>query len=108
MVDATLLESMIDIEQFQQQLGYSINIEDIMGFITTCAIIGVILSIFPILGGILSVKRKLWGIALACAIIGLVTFIPAIIPVILSIVAIILLVMSRNEFKKVPDQENIN
>jgi hypothetical protein len=107
-IDESLIETMIDISQIQQQVGYTINIGDIKEAITICSIIGIILSIFPILGGILSVKRKLWGIALAGAIIGLVTFIPAIIPGVLSVISIILLVISRNKFKKLDSQENIN
>jgi hypothetical protein len=107
-IDESLLETVIDITEIQQQVGVSISIDTIKDILTTCAIIGIILSIFPILGGLLSIKRKLWGIALTGAIIGLVTFIPMIIPGVLCVISMIFLVMSRHEFNKVDDQEKIN
>ena len=86
------------LEQFQQ-IDSSFTIEDVKGFMTTCAIIGMVISVFPILGGILSIKRKLWGVALAGSIIGLTMFIPSIIGGVLSLVAMIMLIYSRKEFK---------
>ena len=53
----------------------------------------IILGIIPIIGGIFSLKRRLWGLALAGAICALfpLTFI-------FGILAIIFLVMGKNEF----------
>lgn len=98
-MDISLIENVVDISQFQQ-IDPSFTVEDIKGFMTTCAIIGMVISVFPILGGILSVKRKLWGIALAGSIIGLTMFVPSIIGGALSLVAMIMLIYSRNEFSK--------
>jgi len=98
-MDISLIENMIDISQFQE-IDPSFTIEDFKGILNTCALIGMVVSAFPILGGILSIKRKLWGIALTSSIIGLTMFIPSIIGGILSLVAMILLILSRNEFNR--------
>ncbi len=97
-MDVSLLENVVDIAQFQQ-IDSSFTYEDVKGFLTTCALIGIVVSIFPILGGIISIKKKLWGIVLTCSIIGLTMFIPSIIGGVLSLVAMILLIMSKTEFK---------
>jgi len=63
-----------------------------------CSIVIFILSVFTLLGGIFALKRKHFGIAVIGAIMG----IPAIgflIGLILSIIALIFLVLSRNEFR---------
>jgi len=98
-IDTSLIENSVDISQFQQ-IDPSFTIEDIKSFMTTCAIIGMVISVFPILGGILSIKRKLWGVALAGSIIGLTMFVPSIIGGVLSLIAMILLIISRKEFNK--------
>ncbi|RJQ37622.1 MAG: hypothetical protein C4555_05930 [Dehalococcoidia bacterium] len=51
-----------------------------------------ILGIIAIVGGVYTLKRKLWGLALAGAICGTITFSPT------GIAAIIFVVMGRPEF----------
>lgn len=97
-VDAATLESMIDISQIQQ-IYPTITSEQIVGFLNTCAVIGCIIAIFPILGGILAIKRKLWGIALACSIIGLLSLGMLFTSSGLSLIALILLIVSKKDFK---------
>jgi len=97
MLDAATVESMIDVSQIQQMYP-EITPEQIAGFLNTCAIIGCIISVFPILGGILAFKRKLWGIALACSIIGLFSIGILFSSSGLSLIALILLIISRKEF----------
>jgi hypothetical protein len=53
----------------------------------------IILGIIPIIGGIFSLKRRLWGLALAGAICALFPL-----TLIFGILAIIFLVMGKNEF----------
>ncbi|MDI6916387.1 MAG: carboxypeptidase-like regulatory domain-containing protein [Thermoplasmatales archaeon] len=63
-----------------------------------CSIVIFILSFFTLLGGIFALKRRHFGIAVIGAIMG----IPALgflIGSILSIIALILIVLSRNEFR---------
>ena len=84
------------IEQLEQS-GVEINqIQELLG---VCSIIGIILSIFPILGGILSLKRKNWGIVIVLSIIGLFTIGPVLLSSILSLIALILVALSKNEFQ---------
>jgi len=63
-----------------------------------CSIVIFILSVFTLLGGIFALKRKHFGIAVIGAIMGM----PALgflVGLILSIIALIFLVLSRNEFR---------
>ena len=85
------------IEQLQE-IDPDITAEQAKELLTTCGTIGIILSIFPILGGILSIKRKIWVVALIGAIIGLFGFLLLIIPGILALAGLILIAMSRQEF----------
>ena len=64
-------------------------------------IICCVLSIFPILAGILAIKRKLWTIVFLGAGIGLFTILtPLIIPSgILASIGFILIVISKKEFQ---------
>ncbi len=65
----------------------------------TFGAIGIILSIFPILAGILSIKRKLWMITVIGASIGLFTILtPLIISGLLASIGFILIVISKKEF----------
>lgn len=98
-LDIATIEKFIDISQFQQ-FNPSITIEEIKGFLTTCSTVGIIIAIFPILGGILSLKKKSWTIAITGSLIGLLTFIPSIFGGVLSFIGLILLILSRKEFQK--------
>jgi lysylphosphatidylglycerol synthetase-like protein (DUF2156 family) len=88
----------IDIAQLQE-MSPDITIEQIQSMFTLCGTILCGLSIFPILGGILAIKKKMWGIALVGGILGLFTLGFLIISPILSLVGIILIFISRDEFK---------
>ena len=101
LLDITILESYIDIDQLQQ-LDPTITIEQIVEILNTCAVIGCVLSIFPILGGILAIKKKLWGISLVGSIIGLFTLGIFFTSSILSLISLILLIISKKEFQNKP------
>lgn len=96
-LDISTVESMDYISQFQQ-IYPEITAEQVLGFVKTCTLVFLIISIFPILGGILSLKKKMWGIALACSIIGLFSIGILFTSSILSLIAMILLIISRGEF----------
>jgi hypothetical protein len=96
-IDVSTMESMVDISQLQK-LDPTITPEKIKEFFTICGTVGIILSVFTVLGGILAVKRKLWGIALTCGILGLYGLI-IIFPGILSLIGLILIAISRKEFQ---------
>jgi len=62
--------------------------------------IGCVLSIFPIIAGILAIKRKLWMIAFIGSIIGLFTILtPLIESGILASIGFILVVISKKDFQ---------
>lgn len=99
-----LLNAMIfsNPEQFVSQFTEmypDITTEQVLGFVNVCFSIAIVVSIFPILGGILCFRKKLWGICLTCAIIGIFTFYPALLPGILCVIAAILLYLSKKNFK---------
>jgi hypothetical protein len=96
-LNATTLESLVDIQQLQN-IDPSLTPEKLVDFLSTCAIVGCILSIFPILGGLLALKKKMWGISLACSIIGLFTLGLFFTSSGFSLIALILLILSKQEF----------
>lgn len=68
------------------------------GIILICGSIGVILSIFTLVGGVMAVQRKMWGLALTGAILGIFTIGLYALSSILSIVGLILIAVARKEF----------
>lgn len=70
----------------------------ISGFFVVCAVIGLIFSIIALLGGLMAIQRKNWAFALIGSILGLFTIGPFLISSILSLIALILIMVSRNDF----------
>lgn len=95
--DVLLLGDLL--KQIQETVP-SYTMEDLKNFISVCSLIGIVVSIFPILGGILSVKKKLWSVALTSSIIGFLVIVPVIILIFLPLISMILLIVSKKEFKK--------
>jgi hypothetical protein len=79
-------------------LGYTP--EFIQSMILLCGVIIIILAIFPLLGGIMALKRKMWSLALIGSILGLFTVGILFISSILSFIALILIALSRKEFEQ--------
>ncbi len=98
LLDATTLGSFLDISQIQE-FNLSITSEQLLGLLQTCAIIGVIISIFPILGGLLAMQKKLYYIAIATSIIGLFSIGIMLSSSILSLIGLVLLILSRQNFQ---------
>ena len=97
-IDIATIQSLIDSGQFQD-LGTQFTAEQLREFYSTCAVIGCVLAVFPLLGGILSIKRKRWAITFICGLIGLFTILLLVIPGVLAIIAIILIYLSKQEFQ---------
>ncbi|MEF8848601.1 MAG: DUF4064 domain-containing protein [Candidatus Thermoplasmatota archaeon] len=93
----------MDMSQFGQ-LPATVTEEQIKNVLVTCGTIAAVLSIFPILGGILSIKNKKWELTLICAILGLFTIGFAFTSSLLALVALVLLFISKDEFKKKQQQ----
>jgi len=97
-MDMSTVESLIDVSQLQQ-INPAITPEQIKEMLTLCGAIGTIIAVFPILGGVLSFKRKLWGMTLVGGILGLLTMGPFFASSILALVGIVLIAISRKEFQ---------
>ena len=97
-VNVDLFTSMMDIS-YLQNINPDITLESVRQTLILCGTILSIVAIFPILGGILSLKKKLWGIALACSIIGLFSLGMLFMSSVLSLIAMIMLIISRKEFQ---------
>ena len=97
-LDITYVESMGLVDQFQTVYP-NMTAEQVLGFVKTCSLGFLIISIFPLLGGILALRKKIWGVALACSIIGLFSIGILFTSSILSLIAMILLIVSRNDFQ---------
>ena len=87
----------IDITQIEGMYP-EFDIEDVKQGLQICGSIGIILSVFPILGGIFSIQRKLWGIALVGGIFGLFTLGFIVVSPVMSLIGIILIFISKDEF----------
>jgi len=96
-IDVSYIEESGILSQ-SQKLDPDITAEELVSVLKTCATIIIIISIFPLLGGILSIKRKLFGIALACSVIGIFSLGILFLSSVFSGIALILLIVSRKEF----------
>ena len=72
--------------------------EMVQSIVTVCAIIFIIFALLALLGGIMAFTRKSWGFAIVGAIFGMFTLGPYGLGFILSLVALILIVISKDEF----------
>ncbi|KYK29735.1 MAG: hypothetical protein AYK23_04970 [Candidatus Proteinoplasmatales archaeon SG8-5] len=63
-----------------------------------CGVIFIIFSILALLGGIMAITRKSWGFAVVGAIFGLLTIGPYGLGFVLGLVALILIIISKDEF----------
>ncbi len=81
-----------------QTLNEALGGVQVIGILQTIylvyGIICLILGVLGIIGGVFSIRRKAWGLALAGAIAGVFTFLPA------GVAAIIFVVMGKGEFSR--------
>lgn len=101
-LDLLFIESTILPELQSIPVEYSIeelNTESIKELLLICGSIGFFLSIFTILGGIMSLKKQMWKMALFGGILGILSIGPIFISSFLSIIGVILIYMSRDEFQ---------
>lgn len=102
-IDINTIESYVDISQFQS-FSPDITYDDIKDIFVLCGVIGCALSIFSILGGILALKKKLWGVSVVSSIplviIGIIipVFSLVFVASIIAFFGLILLIMARKEY----------
>jgi hypothetical protein len=101
-MDVSLIGSSIlpEFESISSEYGsIAFSEESIKDLFIICGSIGFFISIFTILGGIMSIKRQMWGIAIAGGILGLFTIGPLFSSSALSLIGLILVIVSKNEFQ---------
>lgn len=106
MVDESTIQSVYNATQSQlAQLGTNMTQEQLKQGFVICGTIGGVMAVFSILGGVLALKRKLWGVALAASIpqgfLGLLIpgFLLMFVSGILALMGLVLLAFSRKEFQ---------
>lgn len=67
------------------------------GILIIIGVLLLIVSVIAIVGGIYALKRQLWGLALAGAILAIFSFYPPV-GLLLGIAAIVLLILAKAEF----------
>lgn len=101
-MDVSLIGSTIlpEFESISSEYGLiAFSEESIKELFVICGSIGFFLSIFTILGGIMSIKKQRWGVVLLGSILGLFTIGPLFSSSILSLIGLVLIIISRNEFQ---------
>ena len=68
------------------------------GIIVVCGAIGIILGLIALLGGVMALMRKMWGVAILGAILGLFTIGFWGLSSLLSLVALIVIAVSHKDF----------
>ena len=63
-----------------------------------CGGIFIVLSIITLLGGVMALRRRMWGLALVGSILGLFIIGPVFVSSLLSFIGLIILAISRDEF----------
>jgi phage FluMu protein Com len=86
---------LISTENIPSVPGY----EGIANLLIVCFTIILVFAIIAILGGVMAVTRKSWVVALIGGILGLFTLGPLFISSILSLIALILIAVSKEEFR---------
>ena len=101
-MDISIIETTIipEFESISSEYGsMTFSAESMKDLFVICGTIGFFLSVFTILGGIISIKRQMWGVALAGSILGIFTIGPLFASSVLSLIGLILIVTSKSEFK---------
>lgn len=101
-MNVSLIETTIvpEFESISSEYGpMTFSAESIKDLFVICGSVGFFLSIFTILGGIMAIKRQMWGLALAGGILGLFAIGPLFASSALSLIGLILVFTSKNEFQ---------
>ena len=96
-VDYNTLEQLINSPYLQQYADY-ITVQQLKNVYVMCGSITFAISIFSILAGLCSIKKKMYPIVIIGAILGLFTVL-YVFPVVIFIIALILLIIGRKEFQ---------
>ncbi|MDH7517374.1 MAG: hypothetical protein QHH19_03420 [Candidatus Thermoplasmatota archaeon] len=97
LVDPAQLISQLNLQGIE--LPSQITPEQMISIFQMCSVIGIILSVFTLLGGILAFKKKRWELALVGSLMGLFIIGPFLSASILSLVGLILVGISKKDFQ---------
>ena len=78
--------------------GFMGMVPGLATLVFVCGAIFIVLSIITLLGGVMAMRRKMWGLALVGSILGLFTIGFFGISSLLSFIALIVLIIARKEF----------
>lgn len=95
--DEDTLNRIIENNEQLQNLDQEITAKDIKNVFLVCGSLGIIISIFLLLGGILALKRKMWMFCFITSVLGLVLLF-FVLPGLISIIAVIFIYLSKDEF----------
>ena len=74
----------------------------VAGILAVCGILIIVFSMFALLGGVMAVQRKMWGLALVGGILGLFAIGPFFLASLLSLIGLILVGISKDDFEGAP------
>ena len=93
-------EQIVDLfQQNFENLNIIISREKIIFLLTIIGSIEIVISILVIVSGILALKKKRWGFAIVFSLLGFFTIGIFFISSVLSMIALVLLFLSKHEFK---------
>ena len=106
LVDESTIQSVYNATQSQlPQLNTNMTTEQLKQSFVICGTMGGVIAVLSILGGVLALKRKIWGLALVASIpqslLGLIVpgFSLLFVSGILALIGLILVAFSRREFQ---------
>jgi len=90
----------LDTMDFEDEIGEELDPDLFDTVLNVCGVLILIFGIFLMIGGIFAIKRVHWSISMLGAILGLFSLGPWFFGSILSFIALILLFLSKDEFKR--------
>ena len=92
--------SLIDLEIYEE-MNITITPEQIESYLAICGTVTIILSIFTLIGGITALKRKMVVLTILGGVFGIIAIAPLLIfiPNVISFIGLIMVVISRKEFR---------
>lgn len=98
-LDVSIVETLID----AQYDSMSITAESLKDFFVVCGALGFLFGVFIILGGVMILRKRLWGMGIAASVVGLFSIGPMFLSSIMCFLGLIFLLYSKNEFYNIQD-----
>ena len=90
----------VDFTSIYQEYGYEISAEEIQAILNVCVAVLFIFAIIAILGGIMAMTKKSWGMGILGGIFALFCIGPYGIASLLGLIGLIFVAVSRGDFKR--------